>query len=126
LQDWFRNIKLALTRAGVTVRSLVCSLIGLSFVVLAASACDRTPELVFGPEPLRQMTDDSAQFVEYSEGDRLLLLGYLNSIEVARSFGWQTKPAVGRPVDEVMDEARAWKKKLDAEAAAATDHANRN
>jgi hypothetical protein len=97
--------------------------------VLLLCACSKPTDIVFGPEPLKQMAEQGEQFKKLPEEDRMLLAGYLGLKGMAKAFGAEdSKPAIGRTVGEVLVDARAWKtamlereavqKKKDEEAAA--------
>ena len=103
---------------------------GLSIVcVLLLSACSKPTDIVFGPEPLKQMAEQGDQFKKMPEEDRGVLVGYLGIKALSKEFGAKDdKPITGRTVGEVLVDARAWKaamlekeaaeKKKEAEAAA--------
>lgn len=97
--------------------------------ILLLSACSKPTDIVFGPEPLKQMAEQGEQFKKLPEEDRMLLAGYLGLKGMAQVFGAKDeKPITGRTVGEVLVDARAWKvamkereavqKKKDEEAAA--------
>lgn len=78
--------------------------------VLLLSACSKPTDIVFGPEPLKQMAEQGEQFKKLPEEDRMLLAGYLGLKGMAKAFGAEdSKPATGRTVGEVLVDARAWK-----------------
>ena len=47
------------------------------FLVLFIAGCGNPNEIVFGPEPLKQMAEQGEQFKKLSQDDRILLVGYL-------------------------------------------------
>lgn len=89
-------------------------LIAIFIIALAVAGCSRPQDIVFGPEPLKQMADQGDQFKKLPEEDRTLLVGYLAITEMGKAFGAEVKPATGRTVGEVLTDARAWKEKMTA------------
>jgi hypothetical protein len=89
-----------------------------NFVVILALAllagCSNPKDIVFGPEPLKQIAEQGDQFKKLSEEDRALLVGYLTITEMGKAFGADVKPATGRTVGEVLVDAKAWKEKIKA------------
>lgn len=90
-------------------------------VVLALCAgCGKPQDIVFGPEPLKQMVEQGDQFKKLPEEDRVLLVAYLGVSQLGKALGVDTKSPTGRTVGEVLVDARAWRaKQVAAEAAAA-------
>ena len=103
------------------------------FAVAAAcllAACSKPTDIVFGPEPLKQMAEQGDQFRKLPEADRQLLGSYLAVSELGKAFsGFAAAigarapqgvpaPVAGRTVGEVLVDARAWKAKAEATAAA--------
>lgn len=106
----------------------------LILIVLVSflSACSNPTDIVFGPEPLRQMAEQGDQFKKLPEKDRILLASFIGVSGLAQKFGNNdVKPVTGRTVGEVLVDARAWRdtmiaqeeqqKKNDAEASALRD-----
>jgi hypothetical protein len=91
------------------LRKLIIFL-ALSLIV----GCSNPNDIVFGPEPLKQIAEQGDQFKKLSEEDRSLLVGYLTITEVEKVFGADVKPATGRTVGEVLVDAKAWKEKMKA------------
>jgi hypothetical protein len=102
-------------------------IIAMLFLLLAAG-CSKPTDIVFGPEPLKQMAEQGEQFRKLPEEDRMLLVGFLGLSSMSKAFnGKDIKPITGRTVGEVLVDARAWKaamqvqeaesKKQEAEAA---------
>lgn len=87
-------------------------LIALFVITLISAGCGKPQDIVFGPEPLKQIAEQGDQFKKLPEEDRSLLVGYLTVTEVSKVFGAKTKPATGRTVGEVLADARAWKEKI--------------
>lgn len=83
------------------------------------AGCSNPEDIVFGPEPLKQIAEQGEQFKKLAEDDRTLLASYLAITEMGRAFGADVKPATGRTVGEVLVDARAWKEKLKASEAEA-------
>ena len=88
-------------------------------VLVLLLGCNKPTDIVFGPEPLKQMAEQGDQFKKLSEEDRMLLVGYLSVSELGRTFGADIKPATGRTVGEVLVDARAWREKMKAAEAEA-------
>ena len=87
----------------------------LIFLMLGLiSGCSDPKDIIFGPEPLKQIAEQGDQFKKLSENDRTLLVGYLTVTEMGKAFGSNIKPATGRTVAEVLTDARSWKDKMDA------------
>lgn len=87
----------------------------LVFLALALIAgCSNPNDIVFGPEPLKQIAEQGDKFKKLSEEDRTLLVGYLTLTEMGKAFGADIKPATGRTVGEVLVDARVWKEKMKA------------
>lgn len=78
------------------------------------TGCSDPKDIVFGPEPLKQIAEQGNQFKKLPEEDRTLLVGYLTSLEMGKAFGVDIKSATGRTVAEVISDARAWKEKMNA------------
>jgi hypothetical protein len=84
---------------------------------LAVAGCSGPQDIVFGPEPLKQIADQGDQFKKLPEEDRTLLVSYLAITELGKAFGAEVKPATGRTVGEVLADARGWKAKMATAAA---------
>jgi hypothetical protein len=91
----------------------------LLFLVVVIAGCSKPTDIVFGPEPLKQMSEQGEQFKKLPEDDRTLLVGYLTAAELGKAFGAEIKPATGRTVGEVLADARAWREKMKAAEAEA-------
>ncbi|UIN23510.1 hypothetical protein [Herbaspirillum frisingense] len=78
------------------------------------SACSKPQDIVFGPEPLKQIAEQGDQFKKLPEEDRTLLVSYLGLAEIGKAFGADIKPATGRTVGEVLVDARAWRERVKA------------
>jgi hypothetical protein len=92
------------------------------FAVVAAAlmflgACSKLQDIVFGPEPLKQIAEQGDQFRKLSEDERTLLVGYLTASQIGKSFGADVKSPTGRTVGEVLGDARVWREKMQAAAA---------
>lgn len=83
-------------------------LVSLALIV----ACSKPTDIVFGPEPLKQMAEQGERFKKLPEEDRVLLAGYLTALAIGKAFGADLKPAAGRTVGEVLADARKWREKL--------------
>jgi hypothetical protein len=90
------------------------NLVAVFVMALALAGCSNPQDIVFGPEPLKQIAEQGDKFKKLSEEDRLLLASYLAITEMGKVFGATTKPATGRTVGEVLTDARAWKEKIQA------------
>lgn len=100
----------------------------IALAAVALLGCSSPTDIVFGPEPLKQMAEQGDKFKKLPEEDRTLLAGYLTITAMGEAFGGTAKPTAGRTVGEVLVDARAWRKsveeraekqkKLDAEAQA--------
>ncbi|WP_048441061.1 hypothetical protein [Caenimonas sp. SL110] len=91
-------------------------------VILTATltlACSKPQDIVFGPEPLRQISEQGDQFKKLPEEDRTLLVAYLGVTQIGKAFGAETKSPTGRTVGEVLADARAWKERVQAAEAEA-------
>ena len=83
-----------------------------AIAALFIAGCSNPNDIVFGPEPLKQMAEQGEKFKKLSEEDRMLLAGYLTLTEMGKAFGADVKPTAGRTVGEVLVDARAWKEKM--------------
>lgn len=83
-------------------------------VLLAIAACSSPNDIVFGPEPLKQMAEQGDKFSKLSAEDRGLLAGYIAVAELGKAFGSETTPTAGRTVGEVLKDARTWREKAKA------------
>jgi hypothetical protein len=92
-------------------------ILGVSLgLCIALSACGNPKNIVFGPEPLKQIGEQGDKFKKLSKEDRELLVEYLMTAEVGEiaheTFGTQLtpmRPVTGKTVGEVLDDAREWK-----------------
>jgi hypothetical protein len=89
-------------------RALPLALFTMSVML---TGCEKPTDIVFGPEPLKQMAEQGDRFRKLPEEERALLAAYLTVTEIGKSFT-EIKPASGRTVGEVLVEARAWQDKL--------------
>lgn len=78
------------------------------------SGCTDPHDIVFGPEPIKQIAEQGEKFKKLSEEERTLLVGYLTITEMGKAFGAEIKPSTGRTVKEVLADARIWKEKMEA------------
>ena len=79
--------------------------------IVLLTACTKPTEIVFGPEPLKQMSEQGDQFKKLPEEDRMALVGYIEFKRAMDSFGEGVKGAksiTGRTAGEVLVDARAW------------------
>ncbi len=86
-------------------------------LISTLAACAKPTDIVLGPKPLEQMAEQGERFRALPEGDRALLAAYMAANAVGLAFGMEGKPIVGRTVGEVLVDARAWKAKVDEQAA---------
>lgn len=77
---------------------LVCCLFG----------CSKPTDIVFGPEPLKQMAEQGEQFRKLPEAERILLVSYLGISELGLKRHPDAKPISGRTVGEVLADAHTW------------------
>ncbi len=92
----------------------------MAFLVFALLlGCSKPTDIVFGPDPLKQIAEQGDQFKKLPEEDRTLLVRYLTVSELGKAFGADIKPATGRTVGEVLVDARAWREKMKASEAEA-------
>ncbi|NDP49528.1 MAG: hypothetical protein GZ085_14295 [Sulfuriferula multivorans] len=78
------------------------------------AGCGNPKDIVFGPEPLKQIAEQGDQFKKLPEEERALLVSYLAITEMGKAFGADVKPSIGRTVGEVLVDARVWKGKMKA------------
>jgi len=89
----------------------------LSAIILSTalvSGCSKPQDIIFGPEPLKQIADQGEQFKKLPEEDRALLVAYLGMSQLGKVFGVDVKSPTGRTVGEVLADARAWQEKMKA------------
>ncbi|MHB8772998.1 MAG: hypothetical protein ACYC7J_18540 [Syntrophales bacterium] len=90
----------------------------LTIIVLLSSliafGCSKPTDIVFGPDPLKQIAEQGDKFKKLPEEDRTLLAAYLGITAMGKIFGAEVKPVTGRTVGEVLVDARAWKEKVKA------------
>ncbi len=84
---------------------------------LILAACSNPKDIVFGPDPMKQISEQGDQFKKLSEEDRGLLVGFLSISAIGKAFGGDVKPVTGRTVGEVLTDARAWREKMNIAAA---------
>lgn len=89
----------------------------ITTLLLVLTACSNPKDIVFGPEPLKEMAEKGDQFKKLPEEDRVLLAAYLATLELGKVFNADTKPVTGRTVGEVLVDAKAWKQKIQAQEA---------
>lgn len=89
------------------------TLLVISLAIVLAG-CSKPQDIVFGPEPLKQISDQGEQFKKLPEEERTLLVAYLGVSQLGKAFGAEVKSPVGRTVGEVLVDARAWKEKIKA------------
>ena len=92
--------------------------LALIALVFSLVACSNPNDIVFGPDPIKQMSEQGDKFKKLSEDDRMLLVGYVGLQGIASAFGAKAdKPIPGRTVGEVLKDAREWKAKMLAQEA---------
>lgn len=79
-------------------------LILLLFSGCFLAACSKSDDVVFGPDPIGQISVTSEKFASMPEKDRRLLFTY-----VARQMQLAPQSVVGRRAVDVLKDARAWK-----------------
>ncbi len=67
------------------------------------AACSKSDDVVFGPDPIGQISATSEKFASMPEKDRQLLFTYID-----RQMRSAPKSVVGRRAADVLDDARAW------------------
>jgi type II secretion system protein G len=67
------------------------------------AACSKSDDVVFGPDPVGQISVTSEKFASMPEKDRQLLF-----TNVARQMHLAPKSVVGRRAVDVLEDARAW------------------
>lgn len=82
------------------------------FLAIVCTGCSKPQDIVFGPEPLKQIAEQGEQFKKLPEEDRTLLVSYLGISQVSKLFGSEVKSPTGRTVAEVLVDARAWRDKV--------------
>jgi len=87
-------------------------LIAVVISALAIAGCSNPQDIVFGPEPLKQISEQGDQFKKLPEQERVLLVKYLTVTAMAKALGTDVTPATGRTVAEVLKDARAWQQKM--------------
>lgn len=95
----------------------------LILVTAIASGCSKPQDIVFGPEPLKQIADQGEQFKKLPEEERTLLVAFLGVSQIGKAFGAEVKSPTGRTVGEVLADAHAWKEKMKAAEVEAKQHA---
>ena len=86
----------------------------ISLFILTLTACSNPKDIVFGPEPRKEMAEKGDEFKKLPEEDRVTLAAYLASVELGKVFKADVKPVTGRTVGEVLVDAKAWKEELKA------------
>jgi hypothetical protein len=90
-----------------------------ALLAILLAGCSKPQDIIFGPEPLKQVAEQGDQFKKLSEEDRTLLVAYLNLAQLAKPVGGEVKSPTGRTVGEVLVDARTWQEKVKATAAEA-------
>lgn len=91
----------------------------LVLVVALIAGCSNPQNIVFGPEPLKQIAEQGNQFRKLSEEDRTLLVAYLGVFQSSKAVSAEVKSPTGRTVGEVLVDARAWREQVKAAEVAA-------
>jgi hypothetical protein len=89
--------------------------IALLTSVLIIGGCSNPKDIVLGPEPLKQLSEQGDQIKKLPEEERTLLAAYLGANALGNLFGGQAKPVAGMTIGEVLVDAQAWKRKIQAE-----------
>jgi general secretion pathway protein G len=76
----------------------------------ALAACSKSDDVVFGPDPIGQISLTSEKFTSMPEKDRQLLFTY-----VTRQMHLAPKSVVGRRAADVLEDARTWEAGRDDE-----------
>lgn len=79
------------------------SLFVLIFSGCIFAACSKSDDVVFGPDPVGQISATSEKFASMPEKDRQLLFTYID-----RQMRSAPKSVVGRRAADVLEDARAW------------------
>lgn len=96
--------------------------VAITAITFLAAGCSKPEDIVFGPEPLKQMAEQGEKFKKLSEEDRTLLVAYLGVSQLGKVFGVEMKSPTGRTVGEVLVDARAWREKMKAAELEAKKH----
>lgn len=98
--------------------------LALAVFTLTLAACSSPTDVIFGPEPLKQMQEQSEIFSKISKEDRELLVAYIALLELDKTFsgGDVTVSVTGKTVGETLEEAKVWKAKV-VESQAASEKA---
>lgn len=83
-------------------------LISAIFLLLILTACNNPKDIVFGPDPLKQIAEQGDQFKKLPEEDRELLVKFLALHQLGSALGADVKPVTGRTVGEVLVDVKAW------------------
>lgn len=83
-------------------------------LVLMLTACNNPRDIVFGPEPLKQIAEQGDQFKKLSVEERELLVKFLTLHQLSTALGGNAKPITGRTVGEVLDDVKIWQDGLKA------------
>jgi hypothetical protein len=93
------------------IRSI--SRILLSLLIFTILGCENPKDIIFGADPIKQISEQSSIFKKLPEEDRTLLVQYLLSNEMGKIFNAQyVNPTTGKTVSEVLIEANKWKEHL--------------
>lgn len=84
----------------------------VALVVALITGCSKPQDIVFGPEPLKQIAEQGETFKKLSEEERTLLVAYLGLSQLSKAFGTEVKSPTGRTVGEVLIDARAWRENV--------------
>jgi type II secretion system protein G len=82
---------------------MIKPLILLLFSGCVLAACSKSDEVVFGPDPVGQISATSEKFASMSETDRQLLFTY-----ITHQMRLAPKSVVGRRAADVLEDARTW------------------
>lgn len=95
------------------MKSILC----IFLVATALSACNSPKDIVLGPDPLKQLSEQGDQFRKLSEEDRKLLVGYLAAQSITAALSNKTPTSTGKTVGEALNDAAKWREQTTLEEA---------
>lgn len=83
-------------------------------MLVALAGCGKPGDIIFGADPLKQISDQGDKFKKLPENDRNMLVGYIMKTEMRRTMGAKNLPQItGKTVNEVLADAAVEKIKID-------------
>jgi len=83
-------------------------------MLLILAGCSDPKDIVFGPEPLKQIAEQGDKFKNLPEEERKLLAAYLSLNEMGNLFGNKSNSVVGMTAGEVIVKAKEWQNQVQA------------